>query len=230
MTGKPRAAVSWSGGKDSCTAFEWVKNELDVVAALTMIDLEGTRSRAHGIRTDLLRRQTEALGLHHVMRRCEWSSYEEEFEQGLRELAELGVTHVISGDIIEAEHRQWTESIAKRAGLVAVEPLWGQPTLNVVQSFLQMGGEALIVALREGSLEPSWLGAAISPELIEYCIAHGIDACGEDGSYHTFVTHSPSFREKVHVRPGVVVQMRGYWAVDLEFGLPPQHERMLVKG
>ena len=74
MSGRPRAAVSWSGGKDSCAAFERSREAFDVVAALTMVDLDGTRSRSHGIRTELLLAQSAALDLRHVMRPCDWST------------------------------------------------------------------------------------------------------------------------------------------------------------
>jgi len=53
---------------------------------------------------------------------CDWSSYEHEFENGLRELKADGVTHVICGDIVYPEHRAWAERLAGHAGLVAVEP------------------------------------------------------------------------------------------------------------
>ena len=101
MPSKPRAAVSWSGGKDSCAAFERAREEFDVVAALTMIDEQQLRSRSHGIRVELLRQQTAAIGMAHVMRPCDWPSYEEEFAQGLRDLKVVhDVSHVIFGDLV----------------------------------------------------------------------------------------------------------------------------------
>jgi diphthine-ammonia ligase len=223
---RPRAAVSWSGGKDSCAAFERSRDAFEIAAAVTMIDLEGKRSRSHGIRTELLRAQTEALGLRHVMRRCDWSSYEEEFENGLRELKADGVTHVIYGDIVYPEHRAWAERLSERAGLAAVEPLFGVPTSDVVLSFVRSGGRATIVAVEASKLDTTWLGTELSEEAIERLVAAGVDPCGENGEYHTFVTDSPSFAQPVGVRPGEVVQVRGYWAIDLELapvtiGAPP---------
>ena len=215
MTVRPRAAVSWSGGKDSCAAFERSRNAFEIVAAVTMVDLEGTRSRSHGIRTELLQAQTAALGLGHVMRRCDWDSYEQEFENGLRELQTYGVTHVIYGDIVYPEHRAWAERLSERAGLIAVEPLFGIPTSEVARSFVRSGGRATLVAVNASRLDASWLGTQLSDEAIDRLIALGVDPCGEEGEYHTFVTNSPSFMQPVTVRPGEVVQVRGYWAMDL---------------
>ena len=215
MTLRPRAAVSWSGGKDSCAAFERSREAFDIVAAVTMVDLEGTRSRSHGIRIELLRAQTAALGLRHVMRRCDWESYEQEFEHGLRELHADGVTHVIYGDIVYPEHRAWAERLSERAGLTAVEPLFGIPTSEVARSFVRSGARATLVAVNASRLDATWLGTQLSDEAIDRLIALGVDPCGEEGEYHTFVTDSPSFAQPVAVQPGEVVQVRGYWAMDL---------------
>ena len=218
MTSRPRAAVSWSGGKDSCAAFERSREAFDIVAAVTMVDLEGTRSRSHGIRIELLRAQTAALGLRHVMRRCDWESYEREFEHGLRELQADGVTHVIYGDIVAPEHRAWAERLSERAGVAAVEPLFGIPTSEVAGNFVRSGARATIVAVESSKLDATWLGTELTADAIERLVALGVDPCGENGEYHTFVTDSPSFARPVVVLPGEIVQVRGYWAMDLFTG------------
>ena len=215
MTSRPRAAVSWSGGKDSCAAFERSRDAFEIVAAVTMVDLEGTRSRSHGIRIELLQAQVAALGLGHVTRRCDWDSYEQEFEHGLRELHADGVTHVIYGDIVYPEHRAWAERLSERAGLVAVEPLFGIPTTEVARSFVRSGARATLVAVNASRLDATWLGTQLSDDAIDRLIALGVDPCGEEGEYHTFVTDSPSFARPVTVQRGEVVQVRGYWAMDL---------------
>ena len=215
MTPRPRAAVSWSGGKDSCAAFERSRAAYDIVAALTMVDTAGTRSRSHGIRIELLQAQAAALGVRHVVRPCDWSSYEQAFESGLRELQASGVTHVICGDIVYPEHRAWAERLAASAGLAAVEPLFGLPTSEVAESFVRSGARATIVAVDASRLDAGWLGTELSDDALSRLAALGVDPCGENGEYHTFVTHSPSFARPVAVSAGEIVQVRGYWAMDL---------------
>jgi uncharacterized protein (TIGR00290 family) len=216
MSDRPRAAVSWSGGKDSCAALERSRDAFEIVAALTMVDESGERSRSHGIRADLLRAQTSALGVAHVLRRCDWSSYEHEFEQGLREMKDAhGITHVVYGDIVYPEHRAWAERLSAQAGLTAVEPLFGIPTVEVARSFVRSGARATIVAADASKLDAAWLGTELSDDAIDRLIAAGVDPCGENGEYHTFVTWSPSFAAPVSIVAGEVVQVRGYRAIDL---------------
>jgi uncharacterized protein (TIGR00290 family) len=225
MSPKPRAAISWSGGKDSCTAFERARQDFEIVVALTMIDEEARRSRSHGIRVELLRAQTGEIGIPHIMRPCDWPSYEREFAEALRETRAHDVSHVIFGDILYPEHRQWAERLAGAAGLIAVEPLWGQATRAVVQSFIELGGRALIVTVNGQSLDQTWLGTEISTDAVDRLIQLGVDPCGENGEYHTFVTDSRSFARPVPVALGEVVGVRGCWAVDLvpekDAGLAP---------
>ena len=219
MPVRPRAAISWSGGKDSCAAFEWAKSEFEIVAGLTMVDEDGARSRSHGVRVELLQEQAHAIGIDHVTRPCDWSSYEQGFIDGLRELkTAYGVSHVIYGDIVYPEHRAAAEQFASAAGLSAVEPLWGVPTLQVVQRFLQSRGRALIVTVSAQWLDSSWLGTELTTESVDRLMGLGIDPCGENGEYHTFVTDSASFVAPLHVEKGEVVNVRGCWALDLRRG------------
>jgi uncharacterized protein (TIGR00290 family) len=154
------------------------------------------------------------------MRPCDWPSYEREFANGLRALRSHDVSHVIFGDIVYPEHREWAERIAGDAGLVAVEPLWGQTTISVVNTFLRLGGRALIVTVNASVLDQSWLGVELSTVTIDRLVQLGVDACGENGEYHTFVRDAPGFARPVDVAAGEIVGVRGAWALDLS-PLPP---------
>ena len=57
-----KAAISWSGGKDSCAAYHRARADFDIVAAITMFNEDGTRSRSHGLRPEIRRRADRAAG------------------------------------------------------------------------------------------------------------------------------------------------------------------------
>jgi uncharacterized protein (TIGR00290 family) len=216
MTMRPRAAISWSGGKDCCSALHRVVDRYDVAAALTMFDEEGARSRSHGLRPGLVAAQVERLGLEHVSRRCSWETYDAAFVSGLEELAGKGITHVIFGDIMFDTHRAWTEQRCAAAGLTAVQPIWGEPTDLMLREFLASGSEALIVTARAKFLDRSWLGRPLTASMLEELQALGVDPCGEHGEYHTLVVNSPLFSRPLGVRACGHVLRAGCWALDLE--------------
>jgi diphthine-ammonia ligase len=197
---RPRAAISWSGGKDSCAAYHRARIDFDIVAALTMFNEDGTRSRSHGLRPEILTAQTERLGLHAITQRCEWATYDDAFDQGLAEAGKLAITHVIFGDILFDEHKQWAERLSGGRGLTAVEPLWRKSTGYLYRDFLAFGGRARIVTVRLSELDESYLGRELTEDLLPDFLARGVDPCGERGEYHTVVTSCPCFSRPLKVR------------------------------
>ncbi|HTL03846.1 MAG TPA: hypothetical protein VL243_16530 [Vicinamibacterales bacterium] len=195
-----KAAISWSGGKDSCAAYHRARADFNIVCALTMFNGEGTRSRSHGLRPEILDAQVARLGIYPLAQRCEWATYDEAFDRGLADAVKLGVTHVIFGDIMFPEHRQWAERRCADRGLTAVEPLWKLSTTELYRDFLALGATARIVTIRASELDESFLGRELSEDLLPELIARGVDPCGERGEYHTVVTSCPAFSHPLRVR------------------------------
>jgi len=211
---KPRAAISWSGGKDSCAALHRTHAIYDIVSMVTMFDEEAVRSRSHGLRPEVIDAQAHRLGLRRVTGRCTWGTYDTAFAGAVEQLAEDGVTHIVFGDILFEEHRRWAERMCEPFGLTAIEPLWGASTDALFDEWIASGAEALIVTARAEFLDESWLGRPLAAAMIPEFRRLGVDACGERGEYHTVVTNSPLFREPLVLRSAARVQRSGCWALD----------------
>ncbi len=212
---KPRAAISWSGGKDSCLAFHRAAPQFDVAALITMFTEDGARSRSHGLRPEIFERQAELLGVELVPGYGSWQSYEEEFIRLLRTLPARDISHVIFGDILFPEHRGWVERVCREAGLQAVEPLWRESTSELVREFIRVGGQALIVAAKAAVLDESWLGRKLDPAMFPEFERLGVDPCGENGEYHTLVISFPAFSSPLRIREVARLLHDGYRMLDL---------------
>lgn len=215
MLKRPRAAVSWSGGKDSLAAVAATREPFDLVCALTMFDESGQRSRSHGLRPELVAAQAARLGLRSATARCGWSTYDAAFTAALQGLAADGITHVVFGDLVYPEHRAWAEARCAEAGLTAVEPLFGLGTGALFDAFVASGAKALMVTVREPWLDASWLGRPLSAGMKDDFEARGIDPCGERGEYHTAVVDSPLFSHPIAVAHGERVRRGECFALDL---------------
>jgi diphthine-ammonia ligase len=197
---RPKAAISWSGGKDSCAAYHRARSDFDFVAAVTMFNEDATRSRSHGLRPEILRAQVERLGLRSITETCSWSTYDAAFDRALEAAAATGVTHVVFGDILFDEHREWAERMSSGRGLTAVEPLWKESTTDLYRDFLQSGTRARIVTVRSSKLDESFLGRDLAEDLLDEFLARDVDPCGERGEYHTVVTACEAFSRPLRVR------------------------------
>jgi uncharacterized protein (TIGR00290 family) len=215
-TNRPRAAISWSGGKDCCLALLRARDQYDVVAAITMYTETGDRSRSHGLRPEILAAQASRLGLVNLAGRCSWESYTDEYIRVLGEAAALGVTHVIFGDIMFDAHRQWNERVCDAHGLTAVLPLWNESTDKLLTEFLETGSRAIIVTARAAHLDASWLGRGLDYGTLHELQALGVDACGENGEYHTLVLETPLFSSPLPIRQLVHVRQGPCWALDVD--------------
>jgi diphthine-ammonia ligase len=215
VSARPCAAVSWSGGKDSCAALHRTRTDYDVVSMITMVDETAERSRSHGLRPAVLSAQAQRLGLRRITGRCSWQTYDAAFAGALQQARDEGVTHVIFGDIMFDEHRRWAEGMCAAAGLTAVEPLFGSSTTTLFEEWTASGADALIVTARAALLDESWLGRPLRRDMLDAFRRLGVDPCGERGEYHTVVTNSPLFSRPLVVLPGDRVERSGCWALDL---------------
>jgi uncharacterized protein (TIGR00290 family) len=213
--GKPRAAVSWSGGKDSHLALNRARQEFDVAALITMFTEDGSRSRSHGLRPEVLQQQADLLQLELLQGRGSWQSYEANFKKLLAELGQRNFSHIVFGDIFLDPHKQWVERVCTEMGLTAVEPLWGQSTSKLLREFIEFGGQARIVATKAALLDESWLGRQLSIDVLPEFERLGIDPCGEYGEYHTLVTSSPLFSKTLCVTDLSRHLHDSYWMLDM---------------
>jgi uncharacterized protein (TIGR00290 family) len=181
-----------------------------------MFNEDGTRSRSHGLRPEVLSAQIARLGLESIVECCSWNTYDDAFERALGRAASRGVTHVVFGDILFDEHRQWAEARCASHRLTAVEPLWRIPTDRLYHEFLALGGRARIVTIRSSELDESYLGRELAPEMLDDFAARGVDPCGERGEYHTVVLDCPAFSRPLRVRAGRRATTSGCVAEDLQ--------------
>ncbi|TMI88509.1 MAG: diphthine--ammonia ligase [Bacillati bacterium ANGP1] len=213
---KPKAVVSWSGGKDSYMALHRALARFDVQALLTMFTEDGARSRSHGLRPEVVAQQAHLLDLRLVSGRGSWKNYEQEFKRVLRRLAGSGFSHVIFGDIFLDAHKAWVERVCRECRLEAVEPLWGEPTGSLFRQFIATGAEAQIVATKAMLLDQHWLGRRLDAAMLSRLERLGVDPCGERGEYHTLVVGCPRMSARLELREIDRLMHEGYWMLDLE--------------
>lgn len=183
---------SWSGGKDSYFAcFEAVENEGVPAVFLNVLNENGAISRSHAIPREVLIAQAELASVPIEFIASTWTDYEANYIQKLKSLqADYQFTHSVFGDIDIESHRAWEEKVSKAAGLIPELPLWQRGRRELVKEMLDTGIEALIVSC-QAHLAEAILGKTIDQDLIQVFDGLGIDACGENGEYHTIVVDGP---------------------------------------
>jgi uncharacterized protein (TIGR00290 family) len=178
-----------------------------VEALLAMFDEDGVRSRSHGLPPALMQAQAEALGIALVMRQASWRDYEAVFTDQLKAFAAQGITHALFGDIDLQAHRDWEERVCAAAGLEAVLPLWQQDRLRLAQELLRLGYRARVVCVDARWLDASYCGREYDQAFID-SLPPDVDACGENGEFHSFAFDGPRFGHAVAHRLAAIHELR----------------------
>ncbi|NLL12885.1 MAG: diphthine--ammonia ligase [Fibrobacter sp.] len=208
---------SWSGGKDSCLALFRMLNAGNVCRCLfTMIDETGEHSRSHGLTPELLERQSRMMNLPLYTGNASWENYEDEFRKRLKIFRQSGLSHGVFGDIDLEQHRQWVERICNESGFHSHLPLWKENRKDVVKEFIDASFKAVIVVVNTGKMPEEFLGRSIDHKLVGELEDLGIDACGENGEFHSFVYDGPLFEYPVNFSIRSTIRMDGYSYLEID--------------
>jgi diphthine-ammonia ligase len=207
---------SWSGGKDSCFALmQALAMGYRPAVLLNVLNEEGQISRSHGIPSAILAAQAAALDLPIRMISSSWNEYEMHFTRALQELkAEYGISYAVFGDIDLQPHRDWEEKVCSAAGLEAVLPIWQQNRKALVLRMLASGIETMIVSCNE-IMGETFVGRVLDADLVDELESLGIDACGENGEFHTLVLNCPLFSRRIAVQKTRTLHHGNYWFSEL---------------
>jgi uncharacterized protein (TIGR00290 family) len=220
MNAKAQVALSWSGGKDSSLALWVLREELGIepVALLTTVTEDYDRVSMHAVRGELLRAQARATGVELVEvgipAGCSNEVYGERMERALGRppLSEAGT--IAFADLYLEDIRAYREERLAAAGRGCLFPLWGRDTAALAREFIEAGFEATLVSVDPAQLDPSFAGRRFDEELLADLPA-GVDPCGENGEFHTFVHAGPVFDQPIEVELGEVVMRDGFAFQDL---------------
>lgn len=199
------AVLLWSGGKDASWALQCAKRQQEaaVEALFTTVVSGSDTVTAHGIPLPLVEQQAEALHLPlHVMRvppAPSNATYETEFERAMGPLKARGIRHVIAGDVHLQDVRDYRASLIERVGMVPVFPLFGRSSSALADEMLSSGLRAVVTSVDTDQLSPAYAGRTYDDDFLGD-LPERVDPCGENGEFHTFVTHHPAFEAPVRVQ------------------------------
>jgi uncharacterized protein (TIGR00290 family) len=217
---KPKALIAWSSGKDSAFALHEIRRDgdYDIVGALTTVTDEFSRVSMHGVRESLLRAQLQAARLPSVVVRipfpCPNETYEREMSAALAQAKASGVTHVIFGDLYLEDIRAYRVARLSEVGMSAVFPLWQRPTDRLAREMIDAGMAAHLATVDLAKLPQSFSGRRYDAALLDE-LPGGVDPCGENGEFHSFVTAGPMFDRAIPVAVGETVIREGFAYTDL---------------
>lgn len=193
---------NWSGGKDSSLALHYLLQHPDysVKALVTTVNEAHQRISMHDVRRELLHEQARQIGIPVLEILLpdspNMSDYETAMNKGLQPLLDQGIRHCAFGDIFLEDLRKYREDKLAEIGVEAIFPLWKRDTSELIETFIDLGFKTVVVCTQADKLNESFVGRTIDRDFLN-ALPAGVDPCGENGEFHTFVYDGPIFQQPV---------------------------------
>jgi uncharacterized protein (TIGR00290 family) len=194
---------------------------VEVVGLLTTFNETFDRVAMHAVRRSLVNAQAEAAGL--PLRAvplpwpCSNADYERIMSEACRAAAAEGIQAIAFGDLFLADIRAYRERQLSGTGLQPLFPLWEMPTGGLAREMIAGGLRARLTCI-DPILPREFAGREFDLRLLRD-LPPGVDPCGENGEFHTFVYDGPMFRAPIAIETGEIVQRDGFIFADLLPGL-----------
>ena len=216
---KIKTFCSWSGGKDSCLAmYKAIQQGYKIEYLFTMFQEDGSRSRSHGLKPEVMSKYAELLDMKSMCKKATWNDYEQQFKLAMTELEQLGVKAGVFGDIDLEDHRTWVKNACSHTNINVLHPLWQENRRSIIEEFIDLGFKSIIVTVNTDYIPKSYLGKEFTKELINELEALGVDACGENGEFHTAVIDGPIFKKPLNLIINEEIKINNYYMLDLNLG------------
>jgi uncharacterized protein (TIGR00290 family) len=214
-----KVLLSWSSGKDSAWTLHLLRQQPDiqVVALLTTFNSQANRVAMHAVRRALVKAQAERTGIPLWPVELPWPCSNVEYEDLMRVACQRataeGITAAAFGDLFLQDVRDYRIRQLQGSGLEPLFPLWQIPTRQLSREMIAAGVKAKITCVDPSKLDKSFAGQDYDSRLLETLPA-GIDPCGENGEFHTFVYDAPVFSRPIEVSPGKIIERDGFVFAD----------------
>lgn len=191
-----KAAVLWTGGKDSALAFQVSLNLYDIGRLVCFVPADNRQFYAHP--TELMELQARKIGIPIAFMPIS-EPYKLSYQQQIETLRDSGIEVLITGDISMVDGMpNWIEEVA--AGLVEVhKPLWELDRHAILDTLISDKFKVVCSLAYKKHFQPTIAGRYLDAKLISELKQLPIDACGEQGEYHTWVLDALFFKEPLQL-------------------------------
>jgi uncharacterized protein (TIGR00290 family) len=175
---------------------------------LTNINGKHQRVSMHGVREKLLEQQAESIGLPLqkiiLPEEPSMQEYEQQMKENLSLLKKENFTHAVFGDIRLEDLKTYREQQLASIGLNAIFPIWKKDSVELIHEFLDLGFKTILVCIKTEMLPKEFVGRVIDGDFLRD-LPKNVDACGENGEFHTFVFDGPIFSKPINFEKGEIV-------------------------
>lgn len=193
---KKKVVISWSSGKDSTLTLERLLNDPSYEVVGLYTTYVGDEVPFQVTPLSVVEMQAKLIGLPLILIELPEvfpanEIYQSTIIKALKQ-SNLEIDAVAFGDMFCNGIADYRRSYIEPAGWECVFPLMGQSSSDLADEIINLGIQTWLVTVDGNALNSEFCGKLYTKELLE-AFPEDVDPCGEDGEFHTLVTHAPCF-------------------------------------
>jgi diphthamide synthase (EF-2-diphthine--ammonia ligase) len=126
-----------------------------------------------------------------------------------------GVQAMAFGDLFLTDIRAYRERQLAGTGLEPIFPVWQIPTAGLARTMIASGLRAKITCVDPKVLQKKFAGRDFDAQFLAD-LPSGIDPCGENGEFHSFVYDGPDFAHPLPVSVVETIERDGFVFADVK--------------
>ena len=215
-----KAAILFSGGKDSCYAAYLAKQAGYELACLIAIisenpdsymfhtpSIAATKSQAEVMEVPLLTYQTKGE------KEIELEDLEAAIEKAKQE---YGIDTIVTGALRSEYQASRIQKICDKLNLKCFNPLWKKSEIDYLNELVENKFKIIITGIAAFPLDDSWIGREINKEFIEDVQKFNIHPAGEGGEFETFVLDCPLFKNPLEITEKKISGEKNSWKMEIK--------------
>lgn len=200
-----KAAILFSGGKDSVYATYLAKNEGYSVECLVCIESSNKHSYMfHTPSITKTKKQSEVLGIPLIIKKTKGEKENELFDLKkaiLKAKKEYGIEVVVTGAIKSVYQSSRIQNICSELNLECFNPLWQKNEEEYLKELIKNNFKVILVGVFAYPFNENWLLREIDEkfllEISELNKKFGINIAGEGGEFESFVLNCPLYAREL---------------------------------
>jgi uncharacterized protein (TIGR00290 family) len=121
----------------------------------------------------------------------------------------------LHGDIFLEDVKRYRDEMLTKLGMHGVYTLWKKNPQDLARRFIDLDFKAVITVVDSKVLGKEYAVREFDRQFLADLPA-GVDPCGENGEFHTFVYNGPIFSKPLTLTKGeIVLRENRFWYCDL---------------
>ncbi len=219
-----KAAVLFSGGKDSCYSAYLARKKGYEISCLISVFSENKESYMfHTPSISKVKQQAKVMEIPLLTKKTKGKKEEElkDLEKViLKAKKKFKIDTIVTGAICSVYQASRIKKICDKLNLKCFNPLWHKNEIKYLEELIKNKFKIIITAVAAYPLNKSWLGRKIDKKFIsdakELQKKYEIHPAGEGGEFETFVLNCPLFKKELKIKNQKISGEKNSWKIEIK--------------